>query len=409
MQPFRARTPAASGSPRTRGGDLMRANTIEIDDLATKKVGSPPQPPIRGHIITLGELLKLQIPPREQLVEPFLTLSSLNMVFATRGIGKTWFTMELVRSLTQGLDFFAWKVPRKARVLHINGEMPTSELQGRYRFLFGENSTDLLHVLPSELLWMEGNPLNLNEKAQQQRVEDAIAALDGENQRPEVIIFDNLSSLTSGADENDNSALDGLLGWLMKLRHQGFCVILVHHSGKSGAQRGASRREDPLDTVIKLAPPQGSDEDRMGARFIIELRPANGAKIRGLAPRPDHLEVALGRSEHDEAVWTTITAPPESHVLLAEILEHPEWSVRRIAENLEVNKSKVQRWIEDLRKKGLVEKVGHALTPAGLTHARPVEFWTSGQKSLSQCPPPKGVGTWDSGFVPGFVPFGTRA
>ena len=34
-------------------------------------------------------------------------------------------------------------------------------------------------------------------------------------------------------------------------------VLFVHHSGKGGQQRGTSRREDVLDTVIALRYPKG--------------------------------------------------------------------------------------------------------------------------------------------------------
>lgn len=64
----------------------------------------------------------------------------------------------------------------------------------------------------------------------------------------EMIIFDNLSSLRSGVDENDNSALDAFLQWLLALRHKGYAILLIHHAGKGGDQRGASRLEDFLDT-----------------------------------------------------------------------------------------------------------------------------------------------------------------
>ena len=44
-------------------------------------------------------------------------------------------------------------------------------------------------------------------------------------------------------------------GWLLRLRQQGLSALAVHHAGKSGAQRGTSRREDLLDTVIALQHP----------------------------------------------------------------------------------------------------------------------------------------------------------
>ena len=52
--------------------------------------------------------------------------------------------------------------------------------------------------------------------------------------------------------EHDNSEQDTLLQWMGLNRHMRRSILLVHHAGKSGDQRGASRREDMLDTEIKL-------------------------------------------------------------------------------------------------------------------------------------------------------------
>lgn len=56
----------------------------------------------------------------------------------------------------------------------------------------------------------------------------------------------------SGYDENDNSHLDRYLAWLREIRHRGITVLIVHHAGKGGDQRGASRREDILGYVNQV-------------------------------------------------------------------------------------------------------------------------------------------------------------
>lgn len=49
-------------------------------------------------------------------------------------------------------------------------------------------------------------------------------------------------------------------------RRAGRSIVLVHHAGKGGAQRGTSKREDVLDTVIALRRPTDYSADQ-GARF----------------------------------------------------------------------------------------------------------------------------------------------
>jgi hypothetical protein len=57
--------------------------------------------------------------------------------------------------------------------------------------------------------------------------------------------------------------------WILRMRQRGLAVLLVHHSGKSGEQRGASRR-DVLDTVIGLRRPVDY-ELQQGARFEVHV------------------------------------------------------------------------------------------------------------------------------------------
>jgi putative DNA primase/helicase len=58
--------------------------------------------------------------------------------------------------------------------------------------------------------------------------------------------------------------------WLLKLRRQSVAVLLVHHAGTNGRQRGTSRREDALDTVIALRRPEDYSPEQ-GARFEVHF------------------------------------------------------------------------------------------------------------------------------------------
>jgi hypothetical protein len=72
----------------------------------------------------------------------------------------------------------------------------------------------------------------------------------------------------------------------------GYAVLLVHHTGKSGDQRGASRREDLLDTSIKLVKPENGSGGVDGAEFEVHF-----TKTRGETPRPPKLTVRLREDE----------------------------------------------------------------------------------------------------------------
>ena len=85
-----------------------------------------------------------------------------------------------------------------------------------------------------------------------------------------------------------------LLGCHKKLAHQeaiiGIALILFHHTGKNGQQRGSSMHEDLLDYSILLSPLQ-SDANRQDTRFGIEH-----TKLR------DHLPEL--RQKYECSIWT---------------------------------------------------------------------------------------------------------
>jgi putative DNA primase/helicase len=96
--------------------------------------------------------------------------------------------------------------------------------------------------------------------------------------KAELVVLDNVSTLfRSGAGENESVAWVGPQEWLVSLKARGVAVVLVHHLGKNGSQRGTSMREDILGASIRLKRPPDYQATE-GARFIWEY-----SKARSLA------------------------------------------------------------------------------------------------------------------------------
>ena len=74
--------------------------------------------------------------------------------------------------------------------------------------------------------------------------------------------------------------------------------VSVHHEGKNGQQRGASRREDLLDVVISLSRPSDYFEQE-GARFILKFKKARG--LRGTDV--DEIEAMLSTDGQGLQQW----------------------------------------------------------------------------------------------------------
>jgi putative DNA primase/helicase len=107
-----------------------------------------------------------------------------------------------------------------------------------------------------------------------------------------LVVLDNLSSLASGR-ENEADGWQPMQDLVLSLRRSGTTTLIVHHSGKGGQQRGTSRREDVLDTVISLRRPEGY-EAAEGARFEVHFEKSRGFTGADAMPFEASLQVADG-------------------------------------------------------------------------------------------------------------------
>ncbi len=174
--------------------------------------------------------------------------ASLNQIFATRGQGKSIVTNALLKCLIGGKDFLRLTSPGALNVLLVAGELPSIQLQERLK-QFGE--TGQLTILSPYLMSEPKEFPNLSQARDQQKFLDRIAELD-----VQVIIFDTLTRCFR-FDTNDSDAWLKVNDFLTDLRSQGYCVLIVHHEGKNGTQRGRTDGDDNLDVSIQLEKPYG--------------------------------------------------------------------------------------------------------------------------------------------------------
>ena len=234
---------------------------------------------------------KLSVP--EVLIGCF-RLPSLSMVYAKAGVGKTWIIHNIALCLTRkdyaNVCIGSWPVEKPCGVLLIDGELPKGEIQNRLKLMsleLGQESTDNpLTVISSEdMAGISDGTINLTEK----KWRDGIADFVTERPEHKLIIFDNISSLAPGINENTKQDWDPINQWLLSLRRKGFAVILLHHASKSGSDRGHSGRIDNLDNVIFL---ENDSEYTEGLRIKVKFE-----KGRYLTPdqkEPFTLELVPG-------------------------------------------------------------------------------------------------------------------
>jgi hypothetical protein len=68
------------------------------------------------------------------------------------------------------------------------------------------------------------------------------AWIDAQVGEAEVVFVDNISTLVRSGKENEAEGWLPVQSWVLRHRRAGRAVVLLHHAGKGGAQRGTSRR-----------------------------------------------------------------------------------------------------------------------------------------------------------------------
>jgi putative DNA primase/helicase len=281
--------------------------------------------------IPLDAFLKLVIKPRAQLLAPILREKDLAMLYAPRGTGKTFLGLAIAYAVASGGSLMRWRAPTPRKVLYIDGEMPTATLQERLSNIVTGASeqapSDSFMMLPADLF--ENGLPNLATPAGQAAVEPLLDGID-------LVLMDNQSTLASVGRDNEADSWESMQTWLLRLRRRGHAVLLIHHAGKGGQQRGTSRREDVLDTVIALRHPDDYVPSE-GARFNVHFEKARGVYGDDVKPFEAKLTVVGGGLQWtyrdlDDADRDRVTA-----------LKKAGLSIREIAEETGLSKSTVHR------------------------------------------------------------------
>ena len=299
-------------------------------------------PPLSA--VDLSELLERQFKLREPLLSPWLCSQDLSMVFAARGVGKTHFGLAVAFAVATGGSFARWQAPAARKVLYLDGELPGAVMQERLRMHRPDvdPTPGYLRIFTPDLV-PDGRTLPDLSTYEGQAVIDAMIEPD-----TALVVVDNISAWARSGRENEAESWHPIADWLMALRRRGIAVLLVHHAGKGGQQRGTSKREDLLDVVIGLSHPKDYDPQQ-GAVFVVEF-----SKARNLVgDEAESIELAL-HVAGDRATWRCRTVETSTFERVVD-LANEGLKPYEIALELAINKSNVSRHLRKARESGLIQ------------------------------------------------------
>jgi hypothetical protein len=93
-------------------------------------------------VLDAAQLLTMKVPPRNLIMSPWLPEKGLAMIFALRGLGKTWAALGVGHAVASGGQFLRWSAKSPRRVLYIDGEMPMALLKERYAMVVASAMTE---------------------------------------------------------------------------------------------------------------------------------------------------------------------------------------------------------------------------------------------------------------------------
>jgi hypothetical protein len=296
-------------------------------------------------VLSVQDFLQKTLPAREEMLSPWLLTQSLNLIHSWRGVGKTHVALGIAYAVASGGAFLNWSAVKPRKVLYIDGEMPACALQERLADITVaaglEPDPGMLRVITPDL---QCGPMpDLATASGQEAVNTVL-------QDTELLVLDNLSCLArSGGRENDAESWLPVAQWALQMRTRGRSVLFIHHSAKGGQQRGTSKREDLLDTVLRLKEPADYRHGE-GARFEVHYEKAR--HLHGEATRPIEAQLTTDEDHHGRWTFREVEETTFDRVvsLANEGLSRPE-----VALELECNRSTVHRHWRRAEAQGLIQ------------------------------------------------------
>lgn len=329
----------------------MSDEKIIISSSEIKKVQqdhniSPIRPVPEIQFLSFDQLETIVPPPIEYIFYPCLPTQGIAFIYAATGVGKTLFTLNMAYAIAGGGSFLKYQCPKPRKVLYVDGEMPFNQVHNRLMQIAERQGeldfkNNFALITPDKIL--PYRVPKIDEEEGQFIYKELLIKREFE-----VVIFDNLSMLTS-VDENKSNEWKIVQDWLLHLRSLGKTVIVVHHAGKDkNGYRGTSRMLDCVDTAISLQPVNEDEIEEekihLGKKFKVVYQKSR--LFGGKEALPYEVTLCDGFWSYQSLEKTEIDKVID--------LINMKMSQRDIAKDLGFSQSKVFRLIKKARNLGLL-------------------------------------------------------
>lgn len=281
---------------------------------ATPRVELLHQPaPDRRYELRTADDLALQLPTTYRVKNIFFQ-DAIAAIFGPSGGGKSFLSIDLALSISDGNDWFGYRVePCDVVYLALEGQAGLGQRLKAVREKRGAEAGKRVKFItsPFSLLYSDD-------------VAALIATVKDTGIRDGVIVLDTLNASTPGMDENASADMGKAIAATKHIREEcGGLVILIHHSGKDATKglRGHSSLHAALDTVIEVT----RDGDRRCWKMSKAKDGRDGDEHQF---RLDVLEVGI--DEDGDSITSCVVVPEENPVDAVRRVKVPAGGNQRI-------------------------------------------------------------------------------
>jgi hypothetical protein len=263
----------------------------------------------------------------EWLVEGMIPRSSVNLISAESGTGKTWLAHAIAGAVARGPGGFIGRtVDRATPVLYLDGENPLYVVKRNLAHL-GIGETDNLRVWGG---WNEEPPPGPDDP----RITRFAGA-----EKP-LLIWDSLVEFAD-CDEQSSTEMRDFMKKFRSLAHLGATVIVLHHTGKSKSSqeyRGSSDIKASVDMAYVL-----TGQPRHGKLHRLAMAPF---KSRIAPGEKFAMQFREGQGFDGISVPQPALCEDPADVLRRIVREHPNSNgtqIKTLAKDFGIGKNRVEQ------------------------------------------------------------------
>jgi phage/plasmid primase-like uncharacterized protein len=251
--------------------------------------------------VVFGDSLSTDYEAPNELVEDFMTIGGMAVLYGDSNSGKTFFALSLAAHIATGQPFFGRQID-PGLVVYLASEAPGS-IRSRMQAIkkhYGCRLENLAMVpVPLNFYSNEGDAGDVIELVK------TIEQIKGQPVR--LIIGDTLARMSAGANENSGEDMGPVMARFDQVAHAtGAAMLIIHHNGKDQAKgaRGWSGIRAHIDTEIEVMEKDG-------------IRSATITKQRELPGKGEviyfRLEVVeMGVTKFGKPATTCVAVPDET-------------------------------------------------------------------------------------------------